>query len=107
MSTAAQTYQGWQLNQRPNGEPTEQCFAWVTGERPTPKQGELLLRTEYLSIDPYMRGRMDDGESYAPPVQLGDVMVGGQYLRLYTLQYKASKKVIGYYLKGVAKLLTR
>lgn len=77
MSTAAQTYQGWQLNQRPNGEPTEQCFAWVTGERPTPKQGELLLRTEYLSLDPYMRGRMDDGESYAPPVQLGDVMVGG------------------------------
>ncbi|WP_241610388.1 NADP-dependent oxidoreductase [Rosenbergiella epipactidis] len=82
MSTAAQTYQGWQLSQRPNGEPTEQSFAWVTGERPTPQPGELLLRTEYLSLDPYMRGRMDDSESYAPPVQLGDVMVGGTVSRV-------------------------
>lgn len=82
MSTAAKTYQGWQLTQRPSGEPTEQCFSWVTGERPSPKQGELLLRTEYLSLDPYMRGRMNDGESYAPPVQLGEVMVGGTVSRV-------------------------
>ena len=44
---------------------------------PVPGEGEVLLRNLYLSLDPYMRMRMNDGKSYAPPVQLGDVMVGG------------------------------
>jgi len=43
---------------------------------PVPAQGEMLLRTIYLSLDPYMRGRMSDAPSYAPPVAIGDVMVG-------------------------------
>ena len=77
MSTLQQQYQGWQLAQRPQGEPGPECFSWVTGDIPTPKAGELLLRTAYLSLDPYMRGRMDEGESYAPPVPIGDIMVGG------------------------------
>jgi NADPH-dependent curcumin reductase CurA len=41
-----------------------------------PRDGELLLRSEYLSLDPYMRGRMSDAPSYAPPVAVGDVMIG-------------------------------
>jgi hypothetical protein len=44
---------------------------------PEPADGQLLIRNIYLSIDPYMRGRMRDAESYAPPVKLGEVMVGG------------------------------
>ena len=44
---------------------------------PEPADGEVLIRNIYLSIDPYMRGRMRDVESYAPPVKLGEVMVGG------------------------------
>ena len=77
MTISPQQYQGWQLAKRPQGEPSAECFSWVTGELPTPQPGQLLLRTRYLSLDPYMRGRMDEGESYAPPVQIGDVMVGG------------------------------
>jgi NADPH-dependent curcumin reductase CurA len=43
---------------------------------PTPGEGQVLLRTLYLSLDPYMRGRMSDAKSYAKPVEVGDVMVG-------------------------------
>ena len=43
---------------------------------PTPGDGEVLLRTLYLSLDPYMRGRMSDAKSYAKPIEVGDVMVG-------------------------------
>jgi NADPH-dependent curcumin reductase CurA len=49
---------------------------------PVPAQGELLLHTVYLSLDPYMRGRMSDAPSYAPPVNLGDVMVGSTVSRV-------------------------
>ena len=45
-------------------------------EIPTPASGQLLLAVQYLSLDPYMRGRMDDRKSYAKPLQLGDVMTG-------------------------------
>src|SRR5690606_35892225 len=44
---------------------------------PTPQSGQMLLRTIYLSLDPYMRGRMNDGPSYARPVEIGDVFEGG------------------------------
>ena len=49
---------------------------------PQPGEGELLARTLYLSVDPYMRGRMNDVKSYAPPVQIGEVMVGGTVSRV-------------------------
>ena len=44
---------------------------------PAPGPGQLLMRTSYLSLDPYMRGRMSDAASYAAPVQINDVMEGG------------------------------
>jgi len=65
------------LAQRPEGFPKTSDFKLVTSPLPTPAAGELLVRTLYLSLDPYMRGRMNDAKSYAPPVKLGEVMVGG------------------------------
>lgn len=65
------------LASRPQGPVTERNFGFVESAIPSPNQGEALVRNLYLSLDPYMRMRMNDGKSYAPPVQLGDVMVGG------------------------------
>ena len=64
------------LVSRPSGEPTQHNFKLLEQEIPTPGQGQLLLRTIYLSLDPYMRGRMNAGPSYAPPVEIGEVMEG-------------------------------
>jgi NADPH-dependent curcumin reductase len=64
------------LNSRPNGEPTAENFRIEETGVPQPADGEVLLRTLYLSLDPYMRGRMSDRPSYAPSVNLGEVMVG-------------------------------
>jgi NADPH-dependent curcumin reductase CurA len=65
------------LKGRPAGEPTEADFELVEGPIPEPAAGQFLARTLYLSLDPYMRGRMSEGPSYARPVELGRPMVGG------------------------------
>ncbi|AIL73056.1 NADP-dependent oxidoreductase [Vibrio vulnificus] len=65
------------LASRPVGAPTAENFALKQSDIPTPAQGELLLRSVYLSLDPYMRGRMSDAKSYAEPVGIDEVMVGG------------------------------
>src|SRR5215207_1537346 len=65
------------LAARPKGFPTEADFSLVETPTPVPREGELLVRILVLSVDPYMRGRMGDAKSYAPPVRLGEVMVGG------------------------------
>lgn len=65
------------LAARPVGAPTEHNFRLETLHQPQPGAGEVLLRTIYLSLDPYMRGRMSEAKSYAEPVALNDVMVGG------------------------------
>ncbi|NOH80385.1 NADP-dependent oxidoreductase [Vibrio sp. RE86] len=65
------------LASRPVGAPTPDNFRLEQSDIPTPKQGEMLLRSVYLSLDPYMRGRMGDAKSYADPVALDEVMVGG------------------------------
>ena len=64
------------LNSRPIGMPTAANFKLQEGTVPTPSDGQVLLRTLYLSLDPYMRGRMSDAPSYAPPVALDAVIVG-------------------------------
>ena len=64
------------LRARPVGEPTAEDFSIVTTEVPAPAEGEVLLRTKFLSLDPYMRGRMSDAPSYAEPTALGDVLPG-------------------------------
>ena len=66
------------LAKRPEGEPDDSCFTVVThDELPEPADGQVLLRVVYLSLDPYMRGRMSAAKSYADPVEVGDVLVGG------------------------------
>jgi hypothetical protein len=64
------------LKSRPTGEPTAANFEAAASPMPEPNDGEVLRRTIYLSLDPYMRGRMSDGPSYATPVQIGEVMGG-------------------------------
>ncbi len=70
------------LAERPRGAPTPANFRLEETPLPEPGNGEVLLRTLYLSLDPYMRGRMSDAPSYAPPVALGEVMVGGTVARV-------------------------
>lgn len=70
------------LAARPGGAPAPSDFRLEEAPVPAPAPGELLLRTEYLSLDPYMRGRMSGGPSYAPPIGLGEVMVGGTVSRV-------------------------
>lgn len=65
------------LASRPHGAPTEDNFRIEHQHVPQPAEGEVLLRTVWLSLDPYMRGRMSDAPSYVPPVALNDVMGAG------------------------------
>ena len=62
------------LKARPDGPATRDNFDMITRTLPPPKAGELLVRVIWLSLDPYMRGRMDAGKSYAAPVEIGEVM---------------------------------
>ncbi len=78
------------LAKRPKGEPDDNTLRLETEDLPTPGKGQMLLRNEYLSLDPYMRGRMSDAPSYAPPVEIGAVMVGG------TVAQVVSSDVIGF-----------
>jgi NADPH-dependent curcumin reductase CurA len=65
------------LASRPKGKPTLDDFEIVETEIPAPGPGQLLVRNLFLSVDPYMRGRMSDAKSYAAPYELGEVMHGG------------------------------
>ena len=87
------------LASRPHGEPTAANFRLDTVAVPQPEAGQLLLRTVYLSLDPYMRGRMSDAPSYAPPVEIGQVMVGGTVSRVVASQhpdFNVGDWVLGY-----------
>ncbi|MEY4752187.1 MAG: hypothetical protein RIQ60_4401 [Pseudomonadota bacterium] len=65
------------LDNRPTGEPSVSNFRLVERELPELAEGEVRVRNHYLSLDPYMRGRMNEGKSYAQPQPLGEVMIGG------------------------------
>jgi NADPH-dependent curcumin reductase CurA len=65
------------LDNRPQGEASASNFKLVTTETPPLAEGQVLVRHHYLSLDPYMRGRMNDAKSYAQPQPLGQVMQGG------------------------------
>jgi NADPH-dependent curcumin reductase len=65
------------LDSRPQGEASESNFKLRSTETPELQEGQVLVRNHYLSLDPYMRGRMNDGKSYAQPQALGEVMGGG------------------------------
>jgi len=65
------------LASRPNGAPVAENFSLVSGPIPVPGDGEVLVQIHYMSLDPYMRGRMNDAKSYAKPVPIGGTMEAG------------------------------
>src|SRR6476661_7744874 len=67
----------WHLVRRPHGEPVDADFSLVEAELGAPAPGQVLVRNTFLSVDPYMRGRMNDAKSYVPPFALDAVMDGG------------------------------
>ena len=97
------------LASRPQGPVTENNFRLVEQPIPEPADGEVLIRNEWLSLDPYMRGRMNDVKSYVPPAELSAVMVGqtvGEVLQSRHPQFQPGMKVLtplGWQLHGVAK----
>ena len=96
------------LASRPQGAVTADNFRIVEAPVAAPGPGEVLVRNEWLSLDPYMRGRMNDVKSYAPSVQLGAVMVGqtvGEVVESRDPGYKPGDKVLaplGWQLYGTA-----
>jgi NADPH-dependent curcumin reductase CurA len=87
------------LASRPAAEPTEENFRLETRPVPEPGPGQLLVKNLYLSVDPYMRGRMSDRPSYAKPVDIGAVMVGGTVARVVTSKaegYATGDILVGY-----------
>ena len=67
----------WRLAKRPVGMPTADDFELASVDLPEPGPGEVLVRNHWMSVDPYMRGRMMDRESYVPPFQIGKALEGG------------------------------
>ena len=65
------------LASRPEGIPAATNFILVRTEREPPKDGEVLVRNFFMPVDPYMRGRMNEGQSYVPPFELGKPLDGG------------------------------
>ena len=86
------------LDSRPQGEARTDNFKLVSVDTPALKEGEVLVRHHYLSLDPYMRGRMDDAKSYAAPQPLGQVMQGGtvgEVVESRSPRFQAGDKVVG------------
>ena len=100
------------LASRPQGWVSEENFRIVDAPMPNPGPGEVLVKNEWLSLDPYMRGRMNEAKSYAVPVAIGDVMVGqtvGEVLESQDAAFKSGDKVLaplGWQLFGAAKATT-
>jgi len=86
------------LASRPSGEPDQDNFRLVSTDVPALADGQVLVRHHYLSLDPYMRGRMNDGKSYAAPQALGAVMIGGtvgEVVESRSSMFAAGDKVVG------------
>ncbi|ATG40868.1 NADP-dependent oxidoreductase [Phaeobacter piscinae] len=92
MTQTSTTNRQYVLAERPKGEPTDSTLRLETTEVPTPGEGQMLLRNEYLSLDPYMRGRMSSAPSYAAPVEIDEVMVGGTVAEVVTSNVKGYEK---------------
>ena len=86
------------LASRPAGEPSTDNFRLETVETPALQDGQVLVRHAFLSLDPYMRGRMNEGKSYAQPQPLGEVMIGGTVGEVVESRhpgYAAGDQVVG------------
>ena len=87
------------LDNRPEGEATAANFKLVTTETPPLQDGQVLVQHHFLSLDPYMRGRMNAGKSYAQPQPLGEVMQGGtvgEVVESKNARYQPGDKVVGF-----------
>ncbi|HEY2970037.1 MAG TPA: NADP-dependent oxidoreductase [Casimicrobiaceae bacterium] len=97
------------LASRPRGAVAEENFRIVEAPVAKPAAGEVLVKNQWLSLDPYMRGRMSEAKSYVPPVPLGEVMIGqtvGEVIESQDARFKPGDKVLtqlGWQLYGVAK----
>lgn len=99
MSISSRINRRYVLAQRPQGMPSDQDFRLEKVAQPEPEQGQVLLRTLYLSLDPYVRGRLDDAPSYSPPLAIGDVICGGTVCRVEQSQhpdYQVGDLVLAY-----------
>ena len=86
------------LDNRPDGEATMSNFKLVTSETPALADGQVLVRHHYLSLDPYMRGRMNESKSYAASQALGEVMIGGtvgEVVESRSPKFKPGDQVVG------------
>ncbi|WP_287913825.1 NADP-dependent oxidoreductase [Comamonas sp.] len=86
------------LDNRPQGEAAVSNFKLVTVDTPALQEGQVLVRHHYLSLDPYMRGRMNDSKSYAASQPLGEVMIGGtvgEVVQSRHAKFAAGDKVVG------------
>jgi hypothetical protein len=86
------------LDNRPQGEASVDNFKLVSSQTPALQDGQVLVRHHYLSLDPYMRGRMNDTKSYAQPQPLGQVMIGGtagEVVESRTPKFSVGDKVVG------------
>lgn len=92
MAQTATTNRQLILSERPQGEVTTDTFSLKHTAIPTAGTDQILLRTQYLSLDPYMRGRMSDAPSYAAPVRIGGVMIGGTVAQVVTSNIKGFVK---------------
>ncbi|MBC7467881.1 MAG: NADP-dependent oxidoreductase, partial [Ramlibacter sp.] len=87
------------LDNRPQGEAVAGNFKLATGSTPALEDGQVLVRHHFLSLDPYMRGRMNDAKSYAAPQPLGQVMQGGtagEVVESRSPNYQPGDKVVGF-----------
>lgn len=80
------------LNNRPEGRPQLSDFKFTEEEKPQPEEGEILLETKYVSVDPYLRGRMRDQKSYIPPFKLHEPLVSGIIAEVVNSKNKNFKK---------------
>ena len=80
------------LASRPTGAPIQENFRLETAQMPTPGEGEIFVEVSHMSLDPYMRGRMDDAKSYAQPVPVGGKMEGGGVGRVLASNAPAFKE---------------
>lgn len=88
------------LTERPVGAPTAKTFRMAETELPALEDGEVLLRVIYLSLDPYMRGRMSDARSYAAPVEVGGMMGGGTVCEV--IESKNPKHEVGSFVQSMS-----
>lgn len=84
---------------RPKGMPNESNFEMVEARIPKIQDGEVLIKTLYLSVDPYMRGRMSDAKSYAKPYEVGEPFLGGMVGKV--VQSKNARFQEGQYIEGI------